>query len=666
MTGIISAHSDTTYARTDISGFYKRNSDGSWTQQLDFLLPTESHLMGAAGIAISPSDPDTVYVAAGQFSTSPGELFKTENGGKTWERTAPAESFYFGALEDGRINGEPITVSPHDSDTVFVLTKTNGLWKTTNAAQSWEKVTAFSASAQKTTGFVEVSKTDADTIYVNVSGEGMYKTENGGADWELTENSPTNLRRVAQKSDGTLLCSASDGIYKYDTNSVWSKIYTLGSTAPLGIGGIDIDPFNENHVVAISSMGADGSTGLGNNHIVESFNGGESFTDRYSDHEDATNDNYINPSDFSNKFTAASSIVFDGTRRGTVYVSDWFGVFETENISATPIILQRNTKGIENTLAYAIRAIPGKYSVMAGIADINSYGWTSVDTIGKRMSAPSSTIQDTTEIDYCEKHPEIIVRVGAKLAENGAKNTGLEYTTNGGDSWKEVALDSEIFGNNVEAHVAVSADVNSNGNPTILLSGKDGVYYTTNYGGSWQKSQGAPNIYTALYMYTSPLVSDRVKTNNFYVYGDGVFYRSTDGGKTFTSCSGNGVPSSWKTVQMEASPYKAGHILLTRRSEGVYLSEDYGSSFRKIGDFTRPLGATYGKGRADGGYVIYVFEGSDSKPGIYASEDNATTWTKVGSKGNNFCGMSDMDADKYEFGVIYISTSNRGVFRVKR
>ena len=48
VTGVVSMGGKT-YARSDISGFYKRNADGSWKQMLDFLKPSESNLMGVSG-----------------------------------------------------------------------------------------------------------------------------------------------------------------------------------------------------------------------------------------------------------------------------------------------------------------------------------------------------------------------------------------------------------------------------------------------------------------------------------------------------------------------------------------------------------------------------------------------------------------------------------------
>lgn len=655
MTGIVSHESGDVYARSDLGGLYKRNSDGSWTQQLDFLLPSENNLMGVAGIAIAPDNSDVVYAAAGKSSDKNGDVLKTSDGGKTWVKTGLSKPF--GALEGGRINGEPIAVSPYNLQTVYVLTKTDGLYRSYDGGESWQYVDTFAPTLTKTTGFVEFSATDENVIYVNVSGEGVYISADGGESWQLSDGSPKNLRRCAQNSEGTLFCSASDGIYSY--NGTWNKLYTFPDNNDTGFGGIDIDPYNEQHIAAVTSTGADGVTGLGNNHIIESYNGGNTFIDRYGACTD-----FINPTSyFQNKFTSSSSIVFDGKRKGAVYISDWFGIFETQDISSSPVTVYRNSRGIENTLAYSVKAMPGQYKVMAGLADINAFGWKNIDDIPESMSANNSQIgliQDTTDIDYCESEPDFVVRAGAKHAVGGKKYVGLEVSVDGGASWTAVSI-PESFGYNAAAHVAVSAQKGSSGFPTILLSGSSKLYYSKDGGASWQESAG-PAAGHGLYIYSSPIASDRVDGDTFYVCSGSTFYVSRDGGESFTEYSPGGLPESTSLVQIEASPYQAGQLLVCLKNQGVYLSEDYGETFTALGDFQSPYNAAIGKGIDNP--VYYVYDTADETVGLYKSADGGQSWEKITDGSNNFSSISDMDADKETAGIIYIATLNRGVFEI--
>ncbi len=671
VTGIIPHSDGTIYARTDISGLFKKNADGSWTQMFDFLKTSEMNLMGVIGTAIAPQDSNTVYVATGQVSSKNGsalngEVFKTTDGGKTWTKAGLSKPF--GANEAGKICGEVVAVSPYDINTVYVLTKTDGLWRTTDGAKTWQSVESFPSSGNSG-GFVEFSKTSSDTVYVNITGEGMYKSTDNGVSWALTASTPTNLRRVAQKADGELLCSADDGIYRYK-NDAWSCVYqrdVSSSGMRAGIGGIDIDPYNANHIVAITSVGSDGSTGLGNNHILESYDGGNTFTDRYDDHSNSTNNNFVNSSVFINQFTSASSIVFDKQRAGVVYISDWYGIFETGNIQNKPISVFRSSKGIENTLSYAVKAIPGEYSLMAGFADVGAMGWSNIGAMAQRMKSANTDIQDATEFDYCEKHPEMIVRVGAYHKDSdGNKNAGLAGTTDGGKNWVSATLPetwTKGLGASIHigVHVALSSDINAQGFPTIVMTGRDGVYYSDDCANTWSKSSGVEYIAHGLWIYNTPLVSDRVDNDTFYLCQDNNFYVSRDGGKTFSVYNSN-VPDAQRYVQLVASPDTAGTLVLTTGT-GVYITKDYGKTFTKTGNFVAPKKSAFGKGETNP--ILYVFDADDKHSGLYMSPDMGENWHKVKTQNNNFCGITDMDADKTTEGLVYISTHNRGVFSLE-
>ena len=45
---------------------------------------------------------------------------------------------------------------------------------------------------------------------------------------------------------------------------------------------------------------------------------------------------------------------------------------------------------------------------MAGFADVGAMGWSNADAMAQRMKSSNTDIQDATEFDYCEKHPEMV------------------------------------------------------------------------------------------------------------------------------------------------------------------------------------------------------------------------------------------------------------------
>ena len=94
------------------------------------------------------------------------------------------------------------------------------------------------------------------------------------------------------------------------------------------------------------------------------------------------------------------------------------GIFEINDIASSPMTIYRNSKGIENTVCYTVKAISSNIKAAAGFADINAVAWRSDDDMASVMGA-ASNIQDTTDIDYCASDSNIIARTGSALCFGG-------------------------------------------------------------------------------------------------------------------------------------------------------------------------------------------------------------------------------------------------------
>lgn len=57
------------YARTDIGGIYRWNSDDSWTPITDYIAQNDTwNRWGIDALAVDPSDPDVVLAAFGMYT----------------------------------------------------------------------------------------------------------------------------------------------------------------------------------------------------------------------------------------------------------------------------------------------------------------------------------------------------------------------------------------------------------------------------------------------------------------------------------------------------------------------------------------------------------------------------------------------------------------------
>jgi len=164
-------------------------------------------------VAVAPSNPDIVWVGTGEAnprnSVSWGDgVYKSIDGGKTWEHMGLKESFQIGR----------IAIHPENPDVVYVgalgrlwgESEERGLYKTSDGGATWTKV----LSVDERTGVVDVKMKpgDPETLFVATyerqrdgfdtndpakkwgPGSGLWRTSDGGASWtRLTRGLPGGL-----------------------------------------------------------------------------------------------------------------------------------------------------------------------------------------------------------------------------------------------------------------------------------------------------------------------------------------------------------------------------------------------------------------------------------------------------------------------------------------
>jgi photosystem II stability/assembly factor-like uncharacterized protein len=215
-------------------GVYKTTDGGTTWSQILYVGPST----GASDVIMDPTNPNILYASMWEFRRSGwgfssgginSALYKSNNGGTTWNKIHTG-------FPDGKLGRIAIAVAPSDANILYAVLETedkskNGLWKSTNAGQSWEHLNndfglvvrpfyfsrividpknpdivlkgGLNGSISRDGGetFKDLGRmhsdihdfafhiNDSDMIFSGTDG-GVYRSWNGGTTFEIVENLP--------------------------------------------------------------------------------------------------------------------------------------------------------------------------------------------------------------------------------------------------------------------------------------------------------------------------------------------------------------------------------------------------------------------------------------------------------------------------------------------
>ena len=188
------------YLRTDIGGVYRWNATAKqWIPLLDWNSPANYNLTGPESIALDPTDPSRLYIAAGMYSGGPYAFLVSTNYGETFTTysipSSGAGSFLMASNDNGRSVGERLAVNPFKPSELFMGTRNNGLWVSENYAQTWTQVASYPVKSDTSTfgvQWVAFDPQNSGYIYVgDYTNSAVYLSTNDGATWSTISGQPT-------------------------------------------------------------------------------------------------------------------------------------------------------------------------------------------------------------------------------------------------------------------------------------------------------------------------------------------------------------------------------------------------------------------------------------------------------------------------------------------
>jgi hypothetical protein len=703
------------YLRTDIGGVYRWNAAANdWIPLLDWESPANYNLTGPESIALDPTDPNRLYIAAGMYTCGNcpfAFLVSTDQGATFNTYTAP---FAMGANNDGRSAGERLMVNPFNPAQLFMGTRTRGLWKSEDYAQTWTQVTSFPIQSSPD-GFglhwVVFDPVNPGVIYVgSYTKASVYRSTDDGATWAALPGQPATWPfavsngtappapiRAVFNPDGNLYINYSDGpgpnsmnyglVEKFNpATNTWTNITppydTAGgqSTARGGFCGISQDPTHPG-VVAVSTL----DRWYPVDTVYLTSDGGNTWMDLARDTSAAgfrglnAGNYYFSPAVFSpvspwltfgNTSPPAgsakfgwwmSALLIDPTNSNHLLFGTGATIYATGNVSAansgqSPSWFVQ-AAGVEETAVIALISPTQGAHLLSGVGDIGGFrhdDFTISPAAGMYTNPVATTVGS---LDWAGQSPLVVTRTQSPSSASTAPCNYGAYSSDGGSTWSPFPTCATGANSGNGGSVAVDAG------GTMYLwspSGSGRTQYSTDQGASWTATAGLPA--------SSVAVADKVTPRTFYSYNGGAaFSTGSSGGIAFSavnaaplpfngSCNGSGCGV------IVANFAKAGDLWLPLGSNGLFHSPDSGVTWTKIAGVSWANSVAVGAS-APGRSVptLYLYGTASGVIGIYRSDNGGVTWNRINDDQHQYGGPTLIAADSRIFGRVYLGMNGRGI-----
>ena len=158
-------------------GVYKTVDGGDSWEKLEKDLP--DGVLGRIGVAVSPPNPDRVWVVVAAEDDSKSGLYRSEDGGKSFNRISDQHDLFTRAWYYNHIFADP-----QDENTIYNLNA--GFHKSIDGGKSWERVRVPHGDNHD----LWLNPNDSK-ICINSNDGGANVSFNGGQSWSTQFNQPT-------------------------------------------------------------------------------------------------------------------------------------------------------------------------------------------------------------------------------------------------------------------------------------------------------------------------------------------------------------------------------------------------------------------------------------------------------------------------------------------
>ncbi|NOQ26404.1 MAG: glycosyl hydrolase [Bacteroidales bacterium] len=601
-----------------------------------------------ADFAINPEKPSEFYIAV-----AAGNIWKTVNNGISFNPIFDSYGSYsIGALAMDPNNANIVWAGTGENNHQRALGYGDGIYKTINGGESWENM---GLKESRHIGMIAIDPNNTDIVYVAAEGSawgpggerGLYKTMDGGKTWNkvlnISENTGVNnvildprnskviyvtteqrRRHVHTKIGG----GPESGVQKSsDGGKTWRKIETGLPDVHKGGMGIAISPVNPDYLYLIVEAAEK------NSGFYRSTNRGESW-EKMSDHASSGqyyNEIFCDPIDVNKVFSVetVSSVTKDGGK-----------TWETLGLSNRHVDDHAFWVDPTNTDHWMIGGDGGVYITYddgENYRQVSNLPVTQFYRVGVDNDFPFYNVTGGTQDNNSCVGPS------KTLSSGGIASDDWTVTIGGDGFWSQIdPKDPNIIYNEYQYGNVYRYDKKS-GESIFIKPQPDKGELTRKW--NWNTPVIiSPHNNTRLYMAAEVVFKSDDRGNTWEVISDDLTaqidrntwpvmgkYWSADAVVKDVSISQFGM-----IISLVESPVKQGLIYAGSDDGVISITEDGGKTWRKISTFSGIPANTYVSdihaSRYDENVVYASFDNrkrDDFKPYLLMSTDKGQTWKSI-------------------------------------
>jgi photosystem II stability/assembly factor-like uncharacterized protein len=550
-------------------GLFKTTNGGKTWEKILYV----DENTGCADVTVDPENPQIIYAAMWEFRrkaytfNSGGKgsaLYKSTDGGKSWKKLSKD-------LPKGELGRIAIAVSPLDPNIVYALieSKKTAFYRSKDKGESWENMNETQAIAGRPFYFANILADPVDTNRIYKAGFNLSMSKNGGKNFSSPSieggryHSDVHTMYVSPKDNHLIYIGTDGGLYiSKDKGNTWSMARNLPVSQFYHVSADMQYPYNVYGGLQDNGtwFGPSKSPGGINNHDWKSVGFGDGFC-AYADPKD---DNIV-------YWQYQGGEIAKAFLKTNEFKS--IKPYKTKNIEDlrfgwnTPVVFSRDGNRMYVGAQYLF------------ISENQGDSWRRIspdlttDDPEKQKQEESGGL--TIDNSTAENHCTIFTINESPLDKNiiwvGTDDGNIQITTDGGKSWTN--LTKNIPG--LPANTWCSYIEPSNYNKAVAYATFDGhrnndkksyLFKTTDYGRTWI-SLSDNNLKT----YNHIIKEDPVNPDLLFLGTEMGLYVSIDGGKVWSQFKGKVPPVSIRDMLIHP---RENDLILGTHGRGILIIDD--------------------------------------------------------------------------------------------